>query len=397
MNILYISAMSSPEAITALYNKKGRNPGYAMQKFHRLISLGLIAGGVSVSTLSALPAARDEVSLFCDRPSESYKGILYRYIPYINLPGLRQICFLFYTFFFVLFWGLKNRKNKIIIFDVLNISVCMGGLMASKINLVKTCGIMTDMPGLMVGADTIREKMAAFVNKRYLSDFDSYVFLTKAMEERINMRHRPYIIMEGLVDSEGVDSDVIPALQRKKSVFYAGGLYEKYGVKTLVDAFMMITDPDAMLDLYGEGDMTDYIKECSLQDSRINFHGVAPNNVVVEAEKSAWVLVNPRPSDEEFTIYSFPSKNMEYMLSGTPVATTPLPGMPREYFPFVFIFDDETPEGFRDVLTHILALSGEFLVQKGNNARTFVVENKNNLIQSARILNLLKGKMPVDR
>lgn len=52
------------------------------------------------------------------------------------------------------FWGVSNKKNKVIVCDVLNISVCIGSLLANKIIGVKSVGIMTDMPGLMVSRNT---------------------------------------------------------------------------------------------------------------------------------------------------------------------------------------------------------------------------------------------------
>ena len=61
------------------------------------------------------------------------------------------------------------------------------------------------------------------------------------------------------------------------------------------------------------------------QDKRIHFGGVIPLSEVIEKEIQATILINPRPVDQEFTKYSFPSKIMEYMSSGTPVLTTKLP------------------------------------------------------------------------
>jgi len=87
--------------------------------------------------------------------------------------------------------------------------------------------------------------------------------------------------------------------------------------------------------------------------------------------------------------YSFPSKTMEYMASGTPVLTTVLPGMPKEYHPYVFLLEDETADGIADMLTKVLAHSDEELFQKGNEARTFVLEQKNNVIQARKILEML--------
>ena len=93
---------------------------------------------------------------------------------------------------------------------------------------------------------------------------------------------------------------------------------------------------------------------------------------------------------EEFTKYSFPSKNMDYMVSGTPLFTTRLPGMPEEYYPYVFLFDEETVEGYRKSIESVLSMTAEDLIAKGNLGRRFVVERKNNILQTKRILDLLQ-------
>ena len=84
---------------------------------------------------------------------------------------------------------------------------------------------------------------------------------------------------------------------------------------------------------------------------------------------------------------------MEYMASGTPVLTTGLPGMPREYHDYVYLMPDETPEGIAQSLQEVLAQSDEALFQKGQQARKFVLEEKNNVIQARKILNLLRGSL----
>ena len=78
-------------------------------------------------------------------------------------------------------------------------------------------------------------------------------------------------------------------------------------------------------------------KKLAQQYPAVKYKGVAPNAVIVEEELKATLLVNPRPTGEEYTKYSFPSKNMEYMASGTPVLTTCLPGMPAEYNEYVYL------------------------------------------------------------
>ena len=54
---------------------------------------------------------------------------------------------------------------------------------------------------------------------------------------------------------------------------------------------------------------------------------------------SAAVLVNPRPNNEEYTKYSFPSKDIEYLLSGKPTVAFLLDGMPKCYQDFLYVVD----------------------------------------------------------
>ena len=101
------------------------------------------------------------------------------------------------------------------------------------------------------------------------------------------------------------------------------------------------------------------------EDERVFYGGMLLNTEIVAKEQEATLLVNPRPTQEEFVKYSFPSKTMEYMASGTPVMTTVLPGMPREYHPHVFLLRDETAVGIAASLKEVLALSDAELYQKG--------------------------------
>ena len=73
------------------------------------------------------------------------------------------------------------------------------------------------------------------------------------------------------------------------------------------------------------------------------------------------------------------------MLSGTPVLTTKLCGIPEEYYPHLYTFDEESVKGFRDKLQETLSLASDELQQKGMAAQRFVLENKSNIKQAQRI------------
>ena len=123
----------------------------------------------------------------------------------------------------------------------------------------------------------------------------------------------------------------------------------------------------------------------------LEYRGVAPNEEIVAEELKATLLINPRPTTEEFTIYSFPSKNMEYMASGTPLLTTKLPGMPEDYYPYVYFFEEESIQGYVYALRKVLSQSSDMLYAKGVQAKKFVLQNKNYIVQAQRVLGLLDG------
>ena len=80
---------------------------------------------------------------------------------------------------------------------------------------------------------------------------------------------------------------------------------------------------------------------------------------------------------------------MEYMASGTPLLTTNLPGMPKEYHNYVFLFKEETVEGYADTIREILSKPETELISFGLKAKKFVLENKNNNAQGKRIIDFI--------
>ena len=142
--------------------------------------------------------------------------------------------------------------------------------------------------------------------------------------------------------------------------------------------------------LFGDGSAVNEIISNSQKDHRIKYFGSVTRQEVLMYEKQAILLVNPRSTKEQFTKYSFPSKTIEYMASGTPLLTTRLEGIPSEYFDHSFSIEDNTVCQIKDALVSILNLSDEELKQKGKIAQQFVRENKNAKAQSERIVTFLR-------
>ena len=391
MTILYISALSSKLKVNQIYKQTGRNPGYAVQKFSRLLVKGLWSNGVDVSALSN-PPSMSERKRYVRSHTETEDGIKYKYIPYYNIPLLKHLCLFLYAFFYVLFWGLRGQKDKSIICDALSVSICMGALLASKINRVQSIGVVTDIYGMMVNSSRVPiiSRLASKLNSKYVSHFDKYVLLTEQMNEVVNPKKRPHIVMEALCDSTLLQETCgnVPKVH-PRTVLYAGGIYEEYGLKMLAEGFVKANIPDAKLVYYGEGSYVEEYQALCEKHPNLEYRGVASNEAILKEEQKATLLVNPRFTTEEYTKYSFPSKNMEYLASGTPLLTTKLPGMPKEYYPYVFLFEEETIEGYSNALKGVLTHSEDELLKFGESAKRFVCQNKNNIEQAQRISDLI--------
>ena len=377
-----------------MFKKHGRDPGFAVQKFSRMIVTGFVKNSASVSTLSVAPVASSDKIPFIFEKTEQEDSVKYNYVPFFNIPVFKHLMVFFYALAFLFVWSFFDKKNKVFVCDGLNVTLNMAAVIVSKIRGVRNVCVLTDMPGLMVGTGvrvSFVGKFITAINKGYLGSFSHYVFLTEAMNDVVNKHHRPYIVMEGLVNPESVNvPNELENKRDEKVVLYAGGLFERYGLDTLVKAFMKLPMNDARLVVYGNGPYVEKLKELAKVDSRIEYKGIRPNEEVVADEIMATLLVNPRPTTEEFTKYSFPSKNMEYMASGTPLLTTKLPGMPKEYYPYVYLFEEESVDGFKSTLENVLSKSRKSLHQKGIEAKQFIVNNKNDVIQCSRIMKLIK-------
>lgn len=396
MKIIYVSTLCSQKVLKFIMETSTVKPGMAPQKFNRLLVEGLAAKGneCRVETLSEIPIpSLCHKKHFWNIPSEKNGNITYNYIPMINWPILKSALVLVISFFKLPSLILsKPREYKIILCDIINIPLSLSVFLISRIFKIKIVAIVTDLPSTQLGHERSGRRISKKISKLILHKYDAYVFLTEQMNQVVNRRNRPYLIMEGLVDISAKD---LPEFPKNKGcnriILYAGGLSKANGIKDLIEAFLKMKDENIRFHIYGTGEMENELPHYMNLDNRIVYYGILPNKEIVEKQLTATLLVNPRFTHEEFVKYSFPSKNIEYMVSGTPVVTTCLPGMPTEYYDYVYLFHDESVSGFKTTLTNILNLDNEVLIAKGREAKEFVLKFKNNIVQARRVLDLCKS------
>ena len=388
MQIIYGCTNCTSNLFNQIFKERNITVSIAAQKYHGLLIKGLAEKGVNVTCLSGLPINRLVTSKkWISFPDETEGNAHYHYYKTLNLPIFRQLMIFCGAFFNTL--KIKKTNEIYALCDCLNIANAYGMAIACKLRKIPLITIVTDLPDMMSSGMTRR------INNNFFNLVDGYILLTEQMNERVNLKNKPYLVLEGHVDSELIvpkDIDRHETVIGKKVVLYAGSLLKLYGIQNLVEGFIKADITDSELHIYGYGDYSEDLVELAKKHSNVIYYGVRPNAEIVEDELKSALLVNPRPVAPEYTKYSFPSKNMEYMVSGTPVLTTKLPGMPTEYYPHGYLLEEETPRGISEKLQEIFKAPIEFREEKGLAAREFVLSCKTNVAQAKKIIEFMQEK-----
>jgi len=344
MKVLFLCGVFAEENEAEIISHANRAVEYSANRFQEKLICGFWEHGYNCSVLSApfigaYPSGSD--IMFFKGFKESQDK--YDYVNFCNIWGIRNAS---------RSSSLKARmesfiededEEKLIVVYSPHTPFLQAAVYAKKKDpRIKITIIVPDLPQYM----NLNSKISIVykVGKKYdiakfeklLVEVDSFVVLTEPMKDVLKVGDRPCIVVEGIVETDvfEINKQKKALLQKEegiKYIVYTGKMNEKFGVKLLVDAFMLMEGSEYRLILCGRGDMDAYIKEQCGKDRRIVALGQVTPEVAQEWVLKADVLVNPRPNNEEYTKYSFPSKNIEYLASGNPVVTYMLDGMTEWY------------------------------------------------------------------
>lgn len=311
-------------------------------------------------------------------------------IPFWNIGGLRHFSIYHNSKREIKEW-IEDHPNGTVMTYALTLRNVYRLLYAKRVSsTVKTCMIVPDLPLYMrMSAGWAYRLMKQLENKwicRNLQKIDSYVLLTEHMNEMIGAEN--YCVVEGISTCDFPERNEDDSY---RIVLYTGTVDRKYGILELLEAFHRIKATDVRLYICGIGDGVPLIEEMARKDSRIRYFGQVSREEILSYQSQAALLVNPRPNTEIFTKYSFPSKNLEYMSSGTPLVAYKLDGIPDEYDPYIRYVEENTVESLQDAMEQVLNYSRQERQQNGENARKFVRKYKNATVQAKKILELLRN------
>lgn len=379
---LYLSNVCSKKEYDNIFNGNTKKSiAWQSMKFNRLFAEGLQKNGCSVDVLSSRPINRViSKELFYKQKNDCENGVNFNYLGFINFKILRQISLYFNASKSISRWQ-KTNKDGTIVCDILNYSLLKSAIRKKKKN--KVIGIITDLPEILEGRLSFKIRQW----NKLIKKCDGFVVLAKPMVDRLQLTKKPCVVIEGFCDIDMLDTlNKLECKYEKRVVLYSGCIHKKYGIKNLVDAFSMLNQEDIELHIYGSGDWQEGLEECCKSNKKIKYFGVKSNEEVVNAQMKSTLLVNPRPVDEEYVKYSFPSKNMEYIASGTPMLTTNLPSMPIEYKEHCFVVENNDIDLLKNKMEEILKIDKVQLYKFGCDAKKWALENKNNKVMAKKFL-----------
>lgn len=402
MRILFVGLMYNPEKEKEYLTHSKVGLGVASNLYELNLVKGLSSiDDVHINACGSIPygnypSLSDE--LFVPDSVETFDNIRMIEVGYIN--------------FYLVKHSIREQKIKKIIFDWNkkyedeDKYVLFYDLYAPFINIIdwlkqfnkiRTCLIVPDLTGKLRNESNAKGLKNFVLNHQHhnyddYSHADSYILFTEQMNSIINRRKKPYVVIDGIVSTNERRTRYLEHGTEEKVILYAGLLSHQYGLDLIIKAFNSTPEMNNFeLWFCGKGDMEAYIEEESGKNHRIQYKGFLSKEELTKLESKVSFYINPRPNEGEYVKYSFPSKNLEYLLAGKPVIAYKLDGMSDEYDNNFIYIKEKNVEAIEDVFRKISKFSEIDINKIGKQNHDFVIRHNGNIRQAEKVVDMLKG------
>lgn len=317
-------------------------------------------------------------------------------IGYLNLPLIKNI-FKFFGLTRQLLINTSNSNENIVFVYSVNLAYVLAAVFSKLFNrTIKICLIITDLPEFPADSSIAYRAYLKYIEGpifyKLVKHIDKFVTLTKYIPIAIGADPEKCITVEGLFDLSNTSKFVSQKNKnRNKIVLYTGTLDNRYGINRLIEEFSMINENDIELWICGGGNAVEDIKQAAKVNSKIVFLGLKPRSEILRLQSTCDLLVNPRNNDGDYNKYSFPSKLMEYMASGTPVLCYRLDGIPSEYYDYIYTIECEKGEKLHQAIVRVLSYTKSSLLKTSQSAQAFIYDAKNSWVQTKKVLDHLRS------
>ncbi len=301
----------------------------------------------------------------------------------INFPVVRDITLFFSVLLHTIVWIFKNKNHekKILILNS-PFSVIAPLIFFRILKWVKIFSLTIDTP---IPNIQKKNKLYGFYQLMYsrlghklINNIDGIIVLNKNVIKNLKIFKIPFLISRiGYQKTTSEEREYKEFdFNNNKKILFAGTLIDYNGILELINGVKLLEDKNIDLHIFGYGILENEVIEITKKNKNIYFHGSIDNNQLINLYKKFDILVNTRILDNDVNDFGFPSKMIEFLISGKPVLTTKFSSMPDDYLHFVFLLNDLSPEEISQKIMEILSLPKEDILSLTENAKKYI-EKKN--------------------
>jgi glycosyltransferase involved in cell wall biosynthesis len=323
-----------------------------------------IANQQSIQVLMLPPVKKTTSKRWMSENIYRVGQIMYIQFSYLNQRWLRPLTLSFQIHRFLKRTILKSSEDIILLID--GNSRLAGSISAryQQHPRVKTIGIFTDSPKQITGIRPSQIRSWYRLHQHH----QAYIGITSALLKEFNRLKKPQLELPCIVDAiEGAKQHDRPYF------FFSGALYERYGVESMIHAFLQLKPKNIDLLIAGFGPVSQRIEQLSQQHRQIKFLGLLNPTLTRKYQAGAYVNLNPRPLDDKLDQVAIPSKVLDYISSGAPTLTTRHPWIEAQFGDKIHYFDDTTVDGIRIGLNRFLLADYALAQTKAIKAKNFVL------------------------
>ncbi len=395
MNLLMMTLLYPADQLDEVTRCVKDKVQYQINNYQRAFEKGIrghLAPGESLTLLNSLPVGVFPIQYRkCILRGGWHDGRTIRQIGSINLPWFKQQMRYRMAVRHLKAWVGESQDNRTVLLYTQYLPYMRAVAKVKKrFPDLKAAVIVTDLPkdlGLASGRRGFFKRLEYRFADQSLALFqqmDGFVLLTAPMAHVLPIDHKPYTVIEGLIQPDETPIEPTPG---SNAVLYTGTLEPELGIRDMLEAFQKM--PDVSLWICGQGSMMEEVRAFAEKWGNIQYYGFVSQKEALALQARASALINPRKPNGAYTKYSFPSKTLEYLRSGKPVLCYRLEGIPNDYDPYLYYIETDS-NGICRAVREVLALSEEERQQLGAAGRAYVLSQKNPHVQCERLMALLR-------
>lgn len=278
-------------------------------------------------------------------------GILTHHAPSRNglIGGLSRLVA---SYRFFARWAVAPEPKVLVCYNTFSLYALVLTLVQLRFG-VRTLAIAITLPyDYGTPARNLSGRAHRILSRILLRRLNGVVAITEPLARQVNPK-APSAIIRGAVPPETIAERAPVSRSTPLRLAYAGTLYDRYNLRSLVSMMDLLGEGVADLHLYGRGPLAEWLDVAASGRRHIHVHGALPlAELRVELELSDVMLVLLDPSDG-LARFSFPSKIFEAMATGRPVLVSDLDTLDPEMRRFLPIAKDLSPAG---LAAEVLAL-----------------------------------------